>query len=247
MASKRQIEANRRNALNSSGPKTAVGRKASSQNSRRHGLYADPSIELVHAFYCLIIGNPEARITLQSSSILEWASLQLAEADARLYMARKFDADQATRCEEAIRRRSNGASVKAKPIHEAAKKMRRLSDQKLERAMCGDISVVPTESLSIYGPYWKTMKRLGYYDERRAMLTPEVGFLFYSEDTIFAVDNAGRGKLPRGPLRLRTQLESKRSKALAAWLRISAAERQSPQESVPPETLGHEVSGEVQS
>jgi hypothetical protein len=227
MASKRQIEANRRNALNSSGPKTVAGRKASSQNSRRHGLYADPPIELVHAFYCLIVGNPEARISLQSSSILEWASLQLAEADARLYMARKFDADQATRCEEAIRHRSNGASVKAKPIHKAAKKMRQLSDQKLERAICGDISVVPAESLIIYGPYWKTMKRLGWFDECRARLTPELGLLFYSEEVISAVDNAGRGELPRGPLRLRAQLEGKRSKALAAWLRISAAERQS--------------------
>ena len=40
MASEKQIAANRRNALLSSGPKTQIGKRASSRNSLRHGLTA---------------------------------------------------------------------------------------------------------------------------------------------------------------------------------------------------------------
>jgi hypothetical protein len=38
MASKRQIEANRKNAKRSTGPKTDAGKARSSRNARRHGL-----------------------------------------------------------------------------------------------------------------------------------------------------------------------------------------------------------------
>ena len=38
MASRTQIRANRRNAKKSTGPKSAAGRKASSQNAKRHGI-----------------------------------------------------------------------------------------------------------------------------------------------------------------------------------------------------------------
>src|SRR5262245_11337428 len=47
MATERQIAANRRNARNSTGPRTATGKARSSRNARRHGLRtpvtADPS------------------------------------------------------------------------------------------------------------------------------------------------------------------------------------------------------------
>jgi len=47
MATERQIAANRRNARNSTGPRTAAGKARSSRNARRHGLEtpvaADPS------------------------------------------------------------------------------------------------------------------------------------------------------------------------------------------------------------
>ena len=46
MATRAQIEANRRNAAKSTGPKSALGRKASSQNARRHGLRASVDGEL---------------------------------------------------------------------------------------------------------------------------------------------------------------------------------------------------------
>ena len=44
MTSFRQIEANRRNALKSTGPKTELGRHASRRNAVRHGLTAETVI-----------------------------------------------------------------------------------------------------------------------------------------------------------------------------------------------------------
>jgi len=45
MTSLRQIEANRRNALRSTGPKTETGKQHSSKNAVRHGLTAEIVIE----------------------------------------------------------------------------------------------------------------------------------------------------------------------------------------------------------
>src|SRR6516165_7534524 len=44
MASRKQIEANRRNAWKSTGPRTAAGRAVSSRNALRHGLTASQII-----------------------------------------------------------------------------------------------------------------------------------------------------------------------------------------------------------
>jgi hypothetical protein len=44
MTSFRQIEANRRNALRSTGPKTGEGKQRASQNAVRHGLTAETVI-----------------------------------------------------------------------------------------------------------------------------------------------------------------------------------------------------------
>jgi hypothetical protein len=241
MTSQRQVEANRRNAARSTGPKTAASRAISSKNSRKHGLYADPPADLVHALYCLIVGDPEANIALQSRSNFELASLQLAEAEARLCLVRKIDTDRATASEKAIDRRSKGASVDAKPIYRASKKMRRLSQKKLDRAMCGDISVVPTESLPIYVPYWQSMKRAGFFDSGRTELTPTLGLMLYSEHLIDAVDNAGRGKLPRDNLRIRAQLEGTRSRALTKWLKTFAADQNLPQSTTEPRNRARET------
>jgi hypothetical protein len=47
MTSFRQIEANRRNALRSTGPSTEDGKRRSRQNAVRHGLCAETVIEIV--------------------------------------------------------------------------------------------------------------------------------------------------------------------------------------------------------
>ena len=44
MATKAQIDANRENAKKSSGPKTAHGKRAVSQNALKHGLFADEAV-----------------------------------------------------------------------------------------------------------------------------------------------------------------------------------------------------------
>ncbi len=44
MASEAQISANRRNAVQSTGPKTAEGKAAASRNALRHGLSAQPVV-----------------------------------------------------------------------------------------------------------------------------------------------------------------------------------------------------------
>src|ERR1700761_6809000 len=45
MASQKQIEANRRNALRSTGPRTATGKSISSRNAFRHGLSVCGEVE----------------------------------------------------------------------------------------------------------------------------------------------------------------------------------------------------------
>jgi hypothetical protein len=47
MTSFRQIEANRRNALKSTGPTTEDGKRRSRQNALRHGLSAETVVEIV--------------------------------------------------------------------------------------------------------------------------------------------------------------------------------------------------------
>lgn len=220
MANENKIKANRRNAMKSTGPRTSWGRAISSKNSRRHGLYGAPPPDLVLAIYHLIVGDPDAHFPLGEGSRLDWTSLRLAEAEARLFLARKADAEHASRCEEALRHRARGASVDARPMRCALRKLHKLSDTKFDRAVCGDISVVPAESMIVYLPYWKGMHRAGFFGPDGPRVTPRLATMLFSEDAIYAADTAGRGKLPRDNLRLRAQIEGKRARALTAWLRI---------------------------
>ena len=54
MATPAQIEANRRNARKSTGPKTAAGKAASSRNALTHGMTASIADADVRAFYEII-------------------------------------------------------------------------------------------------------------------------------------------------------------------------------------------------
>jgi hypothetical protein len=66
MISYRQIEANRRNALKSTGPSTETGKRQSRRNAVRHGLTAETVIgsledaEDYRAFEAAIIANCDA-------------------------------------------------------------------------------------------------------------------------------------------------------------------------------------------
>jgi hypothetical protein len=81
MTSFRQIEANRRNALRSTGPKTEAGKRRSRRNTFRHGLTAETvvaaleDIEDYQAFEAAVAVDYDARTAVQRELVLRVASL----------------------------------------------------------------------------------------------------------------------------------------------------------------------------
>ena len=81
MTSYRQIEANRRNALKSTGPKSQEGKHASRCNALRHGLTAETVIgaledaEDYKAFEAAITADYDARSAVERELVLRLASL----------------------------------------------------------------------------------------------------------------------------------------------------------------------------
>jgi hypothetical protein len=77
----RQIEANRRNALRSTGPTTEDGKRRSRQNAVRHGLSAETIVEVVEdiddyrGFEAAIIADYDARTAVERELVLRLASL----------------------------------------------------------------------------------------------------------------------------------------------------------------------------
>src|ERR1700738_1901503 len=78
----RQIEANRRNALSSTGPKTENGKRRSRHNAVRHGLTAETvvvaleDIEDYQAFEAAVIADYDARTAVERELVLRLASLR---------------------------------------------------------------------------------------------------------------------------------------------------------------------------
>ena len=81
MTSFRQIEANRRNALRSTGPKTENGKRRSRQNAVRHGLTSETvivaleDIEDYQAFEAAVMADYDARPAVKRELVLRLASL----------------------------------------------------------------------------------------------------------------------------------------------------------------------------
>jgi hypothetical protein len=81
MTSFRQIEANRRNALKSTGPKTELGKRQSRRNAVRHGLTAETVIaaledsEDYRGFEAAIIADYDAQTAVERELVLRLASL----------------------------------------------------------------------------------------------------------------------------------------------------------------------------
>src|SRR5712691_2961277 len=81
MTSFRQFEANRGNALRSTGPKTEAGKRRSRRNAVRHGLTAETvivaleDIEDYQAFEAAIIADYDARTAVERELVLRLASL----------------------------------------------------------------------------------------------------------------------------------------------------------------------------
>lgn len=81
MTSLRQIEANRRNAIRSTGPSTEGGKRQSRRNALRHGLCAETviddleDIEDYRAFEAAVIADYDARTVVERELVLRLASL----------------------------------------------------------------------------------------------------------------------------------------------------------------------------
>src|SRR5690348_5412075 len=81
MTSLKQIEANRRNSLKSTGPKTETGKQASRCNAVRHGLTAETVIgaledaEDYKAFEAAIIADYDAQSAVERELVLRLASV----------------------------------------------------------------------------------------------------------------------------------------------------------------------------
>ena len=81
MTSYRQIEANRRNALKSTGPRTEAGKQASRSNAVRHGLTAETVINALEdaedykAFEAAVIADYDAQSAVERELVLRLASL----------------------------------------------------------------------------------------------------------------------------------------------------------------------------
>jgi hypothetical protein len=81
MTSLRQIEANRRNSLKSTGPNTSEGKERSRCNAVRHGLTAETVIGLLEdaedyrAFEAAIIGDYDAQSAVERELVLRLASV----------------------------------------------------------------------------------------------------------------------------------------------------------------------------
>jgi hypothetical protein len=81
MASFRQIEANRRNAQNSTGPKTEGGKQRSRGNAVRHGLTAETVIDILEdpedykAFELSVTADFDAQTAVERELVLRLASL----------------------------------------------------------------------------------------------------------------------------------------------------------------------------
>jgi len=81
MATLSQIEANRRNAFRSTGPKTEAGKRRSRRNAVRHGLTAETVIEVLEdpedykAFELSVASDFDAKTAVQRELVLRLASL----------------------------------------------------------------------------------------------------------------------------------------------------------------------------
>ena len=116
MTSIRQIEANRRNALRSTGPTTEDGKRRSRQNAIRHGLSAETVVEIVEdvddyrGFEAAIIADYDARTAVERELVLRLASLLW-----RLRRATMIETELLRIQAEVLRdRRSNNLAVRSR-------------------------------------------------------------------------------------------------------------------------------------
>ena len=118
MTSQKQITANRENARNSSGPRTQAGKVRSSQNGRKHGLYATQVVTLGEDPEAFEAFREDLRISLKPVGALEeqlaeritvglWRLSRVPEIEAALFAHSHYSVlrDRSQEKVSAIRRR----------------------------------------------------------------------------------------------------------------------------------------------
>jgi hypothetical protein len=119
MTSFRQIEANRRNAQSSTGPKTEAGKLRSRGNAVRHGLTAETVIGALEdakdyeAFEAAIIGDYDAQSAVERELVLRLASLlwRLRRASAMESGLFEIQADQLRDYRQARKTHSDSGDI----------------------------------------------------------------------------------------------------------------------------------------
>ena len=103
MASERQIAANRRNALRSTGPKSVEGLQRATRNAVRHGLSVPVKVDAEVIAVWRMILEDEAAVIRPAMSNRERAALELARAEVQLARARRVEGEIDARTSEMIR------------------------------------------------------------------------------------------------------------------------------------------------
>lgn len=91
--SRKKIEANRRNARKSTGPKSAAGKKRVSGNAAKHMLNVPPPHELVRKWFRIIMDDPHAEPDLADFGARQRATILYAQARAQVERARRHEAN----------------------------------------------------------------------------------------------------------------------------------------------------------
>jgi hypothetical protein len=140
MASARQIAANRKNALKSTGPRTRVGKQRASRNAHRHGL----STQTDDGENCEAVESLVRRLVPGSTDqdLLDWAAVA---AGAHLELARI----RQVKCDIVGRMARFGALDKAALFRNRAAAMRHLKslfNKPLSKLKPVDPSSIPSEA-----------------------------------------------------------------------------------------------------
>ena len=188
-ASLRQIEANRLNALKSTGPRTPEGKRRSRCNAVRHGLTAETVIagledsEDYEAFESVVISNYNAEWAVERELVLRLASVLWRLRRASGIETALFESvtENSRKHEHRLSRESLGGAADlaqrnrlflgAVPEPDAADGNELSSDSKKDIADCflrlADLPTRALDRLSRYEHMWRQARQIVYADSLR--------------------------------------------------------------------------------